>query len=106
MMLGDYPLKKTGSQGQQKTYQLALKFAKFDFIRKKSNQFPILLLDDVFDKFDSQRVEKIIQLVSKEKFGQIFITDTDEERMRKVLSELKIENRIFKIDENQKITSE
>ncbi|MCK4919984.1 MAG: DNA replication/repair protein RecF [Bacteroidales bacterium] len=106
MMLGDYPLKKTGSQGQQKTYQLALKFAKFDFIRKKSNQFPILLLDDVFDKFDSHRVEQIIRLVAKKKFGQIFITDTDEDRMRKILSELKIENRIFKIDENQKIISE
>lgn len=106
MMLEDYPLKKTASQGQQKTYQLALKFAKFEFIRKISKQFPILLLDDVFDKFDSHRVEQIIHLVSKEKFGQIFITDTDEKRMKKVLSELNIENKIFRIDENQKIISE
>ncbi|MCF8379991.1 MAG: DNA replication and repair protein RecF [Bacteroidales bacterium] len=105
MLLGDYPLKKTGSQGQQKTYQLALKFAKFDFIREKSKQFPILLLDDVFDKFDSERVEQIIKVVSEEKFGQIFITDTDEERMKKVLSRLNIENKIFRIEENQNIIS-
>jgi len=105
MMLGDHPLKKTGSQGQQKTFQLALKFAKFDFIRDKSNLFPILLLDDVFDKLDSSRVEQIIRVVSEEKFGQIFITDTDEKRMKKVLTALDIENKIFRIEENQKIIS-
>ena len=105
MLLDSYPLKKTGSQGQQKTFQLALKFAKFDFIHRISGLFPILLLDDVFDKFDSSRVKQIIRLVSEGNFGQIFITDTDEERMKKILSELNIENKIFMIDEKQKIIS-
>ena len=105
MLLNSYPLKKTGSQGQQKTFQLALKFAKFDFIHRISGLFPILLLDDVFDKFDGARVEQIIRLVSEEKFGQIFITDTDEDRMRRILSEINIENKIFRIEENQKIIS-
>lgn len=103
MRLGGYSLKKVGSQGQQKTYQLSLKFGKFEFIRQVSGKTPILLLDDVFDKFDSERVEQIVRLVSENDFGQIFITDTDEARMRKILDTLAIENKVFSIDHQTNI---
>jgi recombinational DNA repair ATPase RecF len=72
MRLGDYPLKRVGSQGQQKSYLLAMKLGQAIFLGK-----PILLLDDIFDKLDAERVERIIRLVSSEQFGQIFVTDTD-----------------------------
>lgn len=101
MKLAGYPLKKVGSQGQQKTFQLALKLGKFEFIRQVSGKDPILLLDDVFDKFDSQRVKQIVRLVSENNFGQIFITDTDEKRMRNILEQLGIENRVFTLDDNE-----
>lgn len=103
MSLDGYPFKKVGSQGQQKTYQLALKLGKFEFIRQVSGKLPILLLDDVFDKFDHQRVEQIIRLFSENDFGQIFITDTDEGRMRSILNRIGIENRVFKINDNQEL---
>ena len=69
LSLSDYPIKKMGSQGQQKTYLIALKFAQFDFIKKMSDYNPILLLDDIFDKLDAERVEQIVHLVSE---GQIW----------------------------------
>jgi DNA replication and repair protein RecF len=103
MLLTGHPLKKTGSQGQQKTFQLALKFGKFDFIQKISGKTPILLLDDVFDKFDSSRVEQLIRLVAEEKFGQIFVTDTDEVRINSILKRIGIDNKIFSITESQQI---
>ncbi len=77
MTLSGYPIKRIGSQGQQKTFLVALKLAKFDFIRKVNGFHPILLLDDVFDKFDASRVKQIIRLVADHEFGQIFITDTN-----------------------------
>lgn len=98
LMLGDYHIKRTGSQGQKKTYLMALKLAQFNFIQKLNGFKPILLLDDIFDKFDAQRVAKIIFLVAEEKFGQIFITDTDQVRLEKILSKTKIEYKIFKIE--------
>jgi len=101
MLLEEHPLKKVGSQGQQKTFQVALKLSKFEFIRKVSGITPILLLDDIFDKFDAQRVEQIIKLVSENNFGQIFITDTDEERVRSILERLDTDNKIFRIEEDQ-----
>lgn len=104
MLLNSFSLKKTGSQGQQKTYQLALKLGKFDFIRNISGKVPILLLDDVFDKFDAVRVEQIIRLVSEQNFGQIFITDTDEERIRGILERIGIDHKMFRINDDQKIS--
>lgn len=83
MTLGEYPMKRIGSQGQNKTLLVALKLAQFDFLSKNGST-PILLLDDIFDKLDAQRVEKIVRLVSGERFGQIFITDTN----RKYLDEI------------------
>ena len=80
MRLGDYPLKRVGSQGQQKSYLLAMKLGQAIFLGK-----PILLLDDIFDKLDAERVERIIQLVSSHRFGQIFITDTDRQHLTAML---------------------
>ncbi len=103
MKLGGYSLKKTGSQGQQKTFIVALKLAKFDFIRNICKMNPILLLDDIFDKFDHSRVEQIIRLVAENTFGQIFITDTSISHLKKILEEIKTGHKIFIISENQKI---
>lgn len=100
--LGDFSMKKNGSQGQQKTYLLALKLAQFEYLKNTSEIKPILLLDDIFDKLDSKRVSKIIELVSEERFGQIFITDTDREHLGSILKQMSTEYRIFKI-ENGKI---
>lgn len=103
MTLNNHSLKKAGSQGQQKTYQLALKLGKFEFIKTASSKTPILLLDDVFDKFDHHRVEQIIHLVSENDFGQIFITDTDENRIKSLLNRISASGTIFKIDQQQDI---
>ncbi|MEI7422956.1 MAG: DNA replication and repair protein RecF, partial [Prolixibacteraceae bacterium] len=73
------------SQGQNKTYLIALKFAQFDFIKSQNDLKPILLLDDIFDKLDSGRVEEIVKLVSEDHFGQIFITDTNREHLDAIL---------------------
>ena len=75
-----YPLKRVGSQGQQKTYLLAMKLAQAVYLGK-----PILLLDDIFDKLDSERVERIVRLVQSERFGQIFITDTDRQHLTSIV---------------------
>ncbi|MCB9013979.1 MAG: DNA replication/repair protein RecF [Bacteroidales bacterium] len=103
MKLAGYPLKKTGSQGQQKTFLVALKLAKFDFIKNISNLNPILLLDDIFDKFDLNRVEQIIRLVAENTFGQIFISDTNFTHLKKILKEINIDHKVFLISDNQTI---
>lgn len=99
--LGGYPLKRTGSQGQQKSFLTALKLAVFEFIKAKRGVAPILLLDDIFDKFDQQRVERILQLVSGDRFGQIFITDTHPERMEQMLRSVSTAFRLFDVAKNQ-----
>jgi len=98
MSLGVHPLKKSGSQGQQKTFLVALKLAEFEFIRKLMEIPPVLLLDDIFDKFDASRVRQIISLVAENHFGQIFITDTNEERLKDILKEIPAEHRIFQLN--------
>jgi len=95
--IGDYPIKKFGSQGQQKSYLIALKFAQFEFIKQQSNVVPILLLDDIFDKLDENRVSQIIDLVNNDEFGQIFITDTHSERTENILKQGSKEYQIFKL---------
>ncbi len=99
LKLGGHPIKRVGSQGQQKTFLVALKLAQFDYIKLKSENYPILLLDDIFDKFDGNRVSQIIQLVSNVNFGQIFITDTSSERMGYILKQINSEYRQFHIME-------
>ena len=83
--LNDKPIKKFGSQGQQKTFLIALKLAQFDFLENLNGYSPLLLFDDAFDKLDQKRVIQILSLVDKNYFGQIFITDTHEERIIKAL---------------------
>ncbi|MEO9569958.1 MAG: DNA replication/repair protein RecF [Polaribacter sp.] len=95
--IGEYSIKKFGSQGQQKSYLIALKLAQFEFIKKQSNVTPILLLDDIFDKLDENRVTQIIDLVNHEEFGQIFITDTHSERTENILKQGNKEYQIFKL---------
>jgi len=97
MELGGYSLKRSGSQGQQKTFLVALKLAEFEFIRKLTKIPPILLLDDIFDKFDAGRVKHIISLVADNQFGQIFITDTNEQRLQGILKEIPAEHKVFRI---------
>lgn len=95
--LKDFPIKKIASQGQQKTYLLALKFAQYDYIKKELKKTPILLLDDVFDKLDSGRVKQIVKLVADENFQQIFFTDTDRQRLSDIIDEIGVESKIFTI---------
>ncbi len=97
--LNDYPVRSLGSQGQQKSYLVALKLAKFDYIKKKAGFAPILLLDDIFDKFDSDRVAHIIRLVGNHRFGQIFITDTHQERLQEILDTVDTDYKLFRIGE-------
>jgi DNA replication and repair protein RecF len=96
--MGGFPVKLLGSQGQQKSYLVALKLAKFDYIERKSGFPPIMLLDDIFDKFDADRVEKIIRLVGNHRFGQIFITDTHHDRLEHILSSIDAEHKLFMIN--------
>ena len=86
MQLGGYPIKREGSQGQNKTYLIALKLAQFDFLRRLGSKVPILLLDDIFDRLDASRVEQIIRLVSGDTFGQIFITDVNRGHLDRIVS--------------------
>lgn len=102
--LSGYPIKKFGSQGQKKTYLVALKLAQFDFMKEISGLTPILLLDDIFDKLDASRVEQIVKLVADDHFGQIFITDTNREHLDVMISRLDAEFRIFNISEGQVIS--
>jgi len=95
--IGEYPIKKFGSQGQQKSYLIALKLAQFEFIKRQSNVTPVLLLDDVFDKLDEHRVTQIMDLVNKDEFGQIFITDTHFERTENVLKQSNKSYEIFRL---------
>ncbi|HEY5470564.1 MAG TPA: DNA replication/repair protein RecF [Bacteroidales bacterium] len=97
--MNDFPVKSLGSQGQQKSYLVALKLAKFDYIKRKAGFAPVLLLDDIFDKFDNERVEQIIRLVGNPRFGQIFITDTHQNRLQNILSSHNTDYKLFKIAE-------
>ncbi len=91
MRLGEYPLKQVGSQGQQRTFVLAMKLAQALYIsgvesqKSKEESKPILLLDDIFDRLDSERVERIVEMVQGDEFGQIFITDTDRQHLTDIL---------------------
>ncbi|MCU0460700.1 MAG: DNA replication/repair protein RecF [Bacteroidales bacterium] len=98
--MNGHSVKSLGSQGQQKSYLVALKLAKFEYIRRKSGISPILLLDDIFDKFDAERVEQIIRLVGNHRFGQIFITDTHQSRLHEILSSHNTDYKLFRISNN------
>lgn len=97
MQLAGYPIRKEGSQGQNKSYLVSLKLAQFDFLRRKGRETPLLLLDDIFDKLDSKRVEKIVALVSGDRFGQIFITDVNREHTDSILECIEGEYKLFEV---------
>ncbi len=100
-LLGGHPLKKFGSQGQQKSFLIALKLAQFNFIENATGVKPILLLDDIFDKIDDKRVAALMQLVSDHTFGQIFITDTHALRIPQLFSEIDVDQKVFYIHQGQ-----
>lgn len=99
MQLGDFPIKREGSQGQNKTFLIALKLAQFDFLKRTgSSTTPLVLLDDIFDKLDAHRVEQIVKLVSGDSFGQIFITDTNRDHLDKILRKIDGDYRIYEVE--------
>jgi len=100
--LDGYQMKREGSQGQNKTYVIALKLAQFEFLKRTASQTtPLLLLDDIFDKLDANRVEQIVRLVSGDNFGQIFITDTNRDHLDQILSTSVLDYKIFHVDSGE-----
>lgn len=95
---GGYPVKKLGSQGQKKTFLTALKFAQFAYLARQNGVRPLLLLDDIFDKLDAERVKQIIRLVASDRFGQVFITDTNREHIDEILREYTSSYKIFNVN--------
>ena len=97
--LDGHLMKREGSQGQNKTYVIALKLAQFDFLKRTASQTtPLLLLDDIFDKLDASRVEQIVKLVSGDSFGQIFISDTNRDHLDQILSNSALDYQIFHVE--------
>ena len=102
MLQNGYPVRREGSQGQSKTFLIALKLAQFDFLgRTGSRTKPLLLLDDIFDKLDAMRVEQIVKLVSGERFGQIFITDTNRDHLDAILTSMQGDNKMFFVEKGE-----
>ncbi len=96
-LIEDFVVKKFGSQGQQKSFTIALKLAQFDFIKENLGVKPILLLDDVFDKLDESRVSQLVFMVNEDHFGQIFISDTHPKRMKEIVDRINGEHKIFQL---------
>ena len=102
IMLDGHPMRREGSQGQQKTFVIALKLAQFEFLKRTNAQTtPLLLLDDIFDKLDAQRVEQIIQLVASKQFGQIFITDTNRDHIDQILSKGSFDYKLYEVSNGE-----
>lgn len=102
IMLDGHPMRREGSQGQQKTFVIALKLAQFEFLKRTNAQTtPLLLLDDIFDKLDAQRVEQIIQLVASDQFGQIFITDTNRDHIDQILSKSNFDYKLYEVSNGE-----
>ncbi len=95
--LNGYPVRKFGSQGQQKSFLIALKLAEYEMLKSRKNEAPILLFDDIFDKLDALRVEQIIKWVEEKQFGQVLITDTHPQRIEKLLRSIDGETKIFRL---------
>lgn len=104
--LGGKPIKKFGSQGQQKTFLLALKLAQAEFLKSIKKIAPILLLDDIYDKLDESRISKLMEVVQDKLFGQVFISDTHHDRLPKLFTNLKTEHKVFKIKAGEALTYE
>lgn len=101
MLLDGFPIKKVGSQGQNKTYFVSMKLAQFHYLLKTGKRTPILLLDDIFDRLDANRVEEIVKLVSSEDFGQIFISDTNRESFDNILERINNSHHIYSVENGE-----
>lgn len=99
--IDNYPIKKFGSQGQQKSFVVAIKLAQFEYTKNSKGFKPVLLLDDIFDKLDHKRVEQLIHLVSNENFGQVFITDTQPQRIDRIFKKSKMDHHVYVIKNGQ-----
>ena len=95
--MDNYPVKKFASQGQQRSYLLAIKLAQFEFVKQHRKIIPILMLDDIHDKLDEQRVKRLIELTSSNDFGQVFITDTGHDRVQKLFNNIHTEVKMFHV---------
>lgn len=98
-VIDNYPLKKFGSQGQQKSFVIALKLAQFEMLHLAKSQKPLLLLDDIFDKLDDKRIAYLLQMIADERFGQIFLTDARPERTQNYLDALAVEKKYFHLQD-------
>lgn len=96
-LINGQPVKRYGSQGQQKSFSLAIRLAQFDYSYERKKIKPILLLDDIFDKLDKARISELLNMVGQDHFGQVFISDTDENRVKQILGEFGIQHQILKI---------
>ena len=85
--ISGYPLKRFASQGQLKSFVLSVKLAQYQILAQKKKTFPILLLDDIFDKLDRQRVQHLLHLLQSQTFGQVFITDTEQDRLAGIIQQ-------------------
>ncbi len=102
MLIDGHPMKKEGSQGQHKTFVVAMKLAQYDYLSRFGHcKAPLLLLDDIFDRLDAHRVEQIVRLVSEDRFGQIFITDTNRDHLDKILRSGHFEHRLFEVKDGE-----
>ena len=99
--LDGHPLKRFGSQGQQKSFVVSIRLAQFEFNYQRIGYKPILLLDDIFDKLDDQRVMKLVRLVGDDHFGQVFITDTQRQRIEKLFEDTQINHKIFEVEKGR-----
>ncbi|HIZ86251.1 MAG TPA: DNA replication and repair protein RecF [Candidatus Coprenecus stercoravium] len=100
-MMDGYPVRRCSSQGQQKSFLIALKMAQYSVMKEEKGLAPILLFDDLFDKLDAGRVASLIRMVVEGDFGQIFITDTDEDRLRKIVGGITDQGKFFNVCKGQ-----
>lgn len=99
--IGKYPVRKVGSQGQKKTFLIALKLAQYAWLYRQGGVKPLLLLDDIFDKLDADRVSQIVKIVGGELFGQVFITDTNREHLDEILKIQQVDYRLFTVNKGE-----
>lgn len=101
--IGDHPIKRFGSQGQQKSYLIAMRLAQFEWLKERLGVVPVLLLDDIFDKLDNQRVAQLMSLVSRNTFGQVIVTDTDEIRVSGIFRAIGVTPNLLLFGEEQEV---
>ncbi len=106
IFINGYPVKRYASQGQQKSVTIALKLAQFEYLSKIGYSKPMVLLDDVFDKLDDNRVSRLMELVSQDRFGQLFVTDTSETKLSSVFQKVQVKHKIFHVSDGKVLQTE